>query len=397
MTSKRSYETSHPWLTFSIDLRQMSARFWLALGEIKSKAEHIAGVPLDPQVAEEFHNIFLAKGVLATTAIEGNTLSEDEVRRILSGDLKLPPSRQYLETEVKNIIRACNELVDQIDNNSMICCTTSAIQWMNRQILDRLTVEEGVEPGEIRQHSVTVGRYRGAPPEDCAYLLDRLCSWLAGPDFKPAAGEEVPYAVIAAIVAHIYLAWIHPFGDGNGRTARLVELQILLLNGLATPVCHLLSNHYNLTKTEYYRQLDHTSRSGGDIQQFMYYAIQGLVDGLREQVTKLRETQIDVSWNNYIFKRFQDLESLTDRRRRDLVLDLTEYGKPVQLKDLSRISERMRSHYGDKTGRTRARDLAALVDMDLVTRRGRYYTANKDAIQAFLPWRKAESTKPVGM
>ena len=203
MTQKRSYETSHPWLTFSIDLRQMSARFWLALGEIKSKAEHIAGVPLDPQVAEEFHNVFLAKGVLATTAIEGNTLSEDEVRRILSGDLKLPPSRQYLETEVKNIIRACNELVDQIDNNSMICCTTSAIQWMNRQILDGLTVEEGVEPGEIRQHSVTVGRYRGAPPEDCAYLLDRLCGWLAGPDFKPAAGEEVPYAVIAAIVAHI--------------------------------------------------------------------------------------------------------------------------------------------------------------------------------------------------
>jgi Fic family protein len=42
---------------------------------------------------------------------------------------------------------------------------------------------------------------------------------------------EIPYAILKAILAHLCLAWIHPFGDGNGRTARLVEFQILIFPG----------------------------------------------------------------------------------------------------------------------------------------------------------------------
>lgn len=49
------------------------------LGEAASKCEHIAGVPLRPSVAQELHRLYLAKGALATTAIEGNTLTENEV------------------------------------------------------------------------------------------------------------------------------------------------------------------------------------------------------------------------------------------------------------------------------------------------------------------------------
>lgn len=56
------------------------------------------------------------------------------------------------------------------------------------------------------------------------------------------------YAIFKAVVAHLYLAWIHPVGDGNGRTARLVEFQILLSSGVPSPAAHLLSNHYNQTR-----------------------------------------------------------------------------------------------------------------------------------------------------
>jgi Fic family protein len=100
------------------------------------------------------------------------------------------------------------------------------------------------------------------------------------------------------VVAHLCLAWIHPFGDGNGRTARLVEFQILLGAGVPTPAAHLLSNHYNQTRTEYYRQLDRASKSGGEIVPFIEYAARGFVDGLREQLHKIRDQQWDVSWRS---------------------------------------------------------------------------------------------------
>jgi hypothetical protein len=50
------------------------------------------------------YKIYLAKGVQATTAIEGNTLSEGQVRQKIDGKLDLPPSKQYLGQEIENII-----------------------------------------------------------------------------------------------------------------------------------------------------------------------------------------------------------------------------------------------------------------------------------------------------
>jgi Fic family protein len=111
--------------------------------------------------------------------------------------------------------------------------------------------------------------YRGAPAEDCEHLLERLCEWLNGQDFTPREGMDAIYAILKAVVAHLYLAWTHPFGDGNGRTARLIEFHILLSAGVPSPAAHLFSNHYNLTRAEYYRQLDRASKSGDDLIPFL--------------------------------------------------------------------------------------------------------------------------------
>ncbi|MBV9999500.1 MAG: Fic family protein [Verrucomicrobia bacterium] len=107
--------------------------------------------------------------------------------------------------------------------------------------------------------------YRGAPPDDCPLLVDRLCEWFSSSDFSPLKGLETVYAIVKTVVAHLYLAWIHPFDDGNGRTSRLVEFYLLLHAGIPSPAAHLLSNHYNQTRTEYYRQLRNASASGGNI------------------------------------------------------------------------------------------------------------------------------------
>jgi hypothetical protein len=102
----RTFERTHSWITFHIDLRHAGPSLWMLLGEAASKCEHIAGVPLRPSVAQSLHQLYLAKGALATTAIEGNTLTEKEVLAHLQGKLKLPPSKEYLAREVDNIVAA---------------------------------------------------------------------------------------------------------------------------------------------------------------------------------------------------------------------------------------------------------------------------------------------------
>ena len=87
------YETSHPWLTFRLDAERMPAAVWILLGEARSKCEHLAGVPLQPKTAQTLNQVFLAKGAHATTAIEGNTLSEDQVRQQIDGTLTSPSAQ----------------------------------------------------------------------------------------------------------------------------------------------------------------------------------------------------------------------------------------------------------------------------------------------------------------
>jgi Fic family protein len=358
---------------------------WVKLGECQSKCEHIAGVPLRPATAQYLHSLYLAKGCLATTAIEGNTLSEKEVMDHLEGKLKLPPSREYLAQEVDNIVLACNRLLEGIQQGRTPGICVETLKEMNRSVLKKLKLSEEVEPGQIRRHRVTVARYLGAPPEDCDYLLSCLCSWLNGDEFAARPGMAIVYAIVKAVLAHLYLAWIHPFGDGNGRTARLAEFQILIQSGVPAPAAHLLSNHYNRTRTEYYRLLDETSRSGGDVLPFLEYAVQGLLDGLREQLEVIRDQQWDVTWRNHVHEMFRDKASPSDVRRRHLALDLSQQPEEVPFDRLRLLTPRIAKAYSGKTSKTLSRDLKMLIDIGLVEKRASGYRAKKEVILSFLP------------
>ncbi len=359
---------------------------WSWLGECQSKCDHIAGVPLPPSVADRLHRLYLAKGILGTTAIEGNTLSEKDVLSFLDGKLELPPSREYLAQEIENIVNGCGLIFSRIIAGDPMPLNAETFSAFNRAVLEKLTLDADVVPGEIRHHSVGVFRYRGAPYEDCEYLLNRLGEWLTGPDFDGPPDQRIALAIVKAIVAHLYLAWIHPFGDGNGRTARLTELQILLASGVPTPAAHLLSNHYNQTRTEYYRQLDYSSQSGGGITRFIRYAVQGLRDGLATQIREIRGTQLEITWRFYVHEQFSNRKSGADKRRRDLVLALSNYEQPVATSKLPEVSTEAAVAYKGKK-MTLVRDIKALLDMSLIVRSGKGWTANKNLIEAFLPAR----------
>jgi Fic family protein len=390
----RTFEQTHPWISYRVDFSKPNPEFWLDLGEAASKCEHIARVPLRPETALKLHQLYLAKGAAASTAIEGNTLSEAEVLEAVEGKLQVPKSKEYQKQEVENIIGVCRSIAEELKAGTLPSLTPEIIKRYNREVLKELPKEHEEEiPGEIRTYSVLVGNvYRGAPDVDCDFLLERLCEWLNGSDFEPLPGRELIYAIIKAVISHLYLAWIHPFGNGNGRTARLLEFHILLKAGVPSPAAHLLSNHYNQTREEYYRQLNHASKSGGDIMPFLRYAVQGFVDGLKGQLDYIWNQQWDLAWENYVHDLFRAKSGATNKRQRDLALDLGSVDDWIEISKITEFTPRLAKAYAGKTGKTVQRDLNMLATHHLVYRDGRKIKANRELILAFLPLRNHPST-----
>ena len=191
---------------------------------------------------------------------------------------------------------------------------------------------------------------------------------------------------LCAVIAHLYIAWIHPFGDGNGRTARLVEVWTLLAAGFPMPASHLLSNHYNETRAEYDRQLDYASRSGGDILPFLRYAVTGFVDSIRGQLEVIFQQQWADRWEQYIYEQFGGMSTPARVRQRELALELSKHPDPVRRVDIPGLSVLLNQAYHGTT-RTLARDLNALVELGLLERTPRGYRTRPEVLVAFLPYR----------
>lgn len=196
------------------------------------------------------------------------------------------------------------------------------------------------------------------------------------------------HLILKAIVAHVYLAWIHPFDDGNGRTARLLELHILLEAGVPAPAAHLLSNHYNATRQEYYRQLDFASKSNGDLLPFIRYAVQGFVDGLREQLKYVWDQQWDAALQNHVHDIFKGKDGASGSRQRRLALDLGMAEDWVEISSIDELTPRLAKAYAGKSQKTLQRDLNDLQKFDLIQRRPGNVRANREIIHAFRPLRR---------
>ena len=383
---QREYKRTHPWIAFSLDLTNASYRLWMLLGEAQSKCRHISGVPLRPGDAEKLHKLFLVRGARATTAIEGNTLTEDEVRRIVDDDLQLPPSRAYLKREVENIVSACNAIASGVSSpeQSGSDLTVEEILDYNSVVLENLPLKEDIVPGEIRTFPVVAGGYRGAPAQECRLLLEKLCIWLNDPDsFHLGERNKIAAGLLKAVIAHLYLVWIHPFGDGNGRVARLLEFRLLLEAGAPSPAAHLFSNHYNDTREEYYRHLELSWRKSDGVLSFLEYALEGFVDQLEDQIVQIRHSQIEGAWENYIHTQFAD--TAPEKRRKKMLLALSAEKGPVPKNRVLLLDTELASMYEGKTMKTMTRDLSDLEKRGLIVEEKNLVRPAKERMLAFLP------------
>lgn len=383
MAEKLPWSDEYPFLNFKFNTEQMPLQYWALLGECSSKIQHVSGTPLRKDVADELNRVFLAKGVHATTAIEGNTLSEEQVKQIVAKEIELPPTQDYLRHEVENIVDAYNFLVSQLTSGVPFHLTPSDFKELNKLVLKGLELEEGVVPGEFRSGRVGVSDYLAPPPEFLEQMVEHGCEWLNKDIWAKEVAGPFVIPILRAVLSHLYIAWMHPFGDGNGRTARLVEFDLLIRAGVPVPCAHLLSDHYNRTRNNYYKAL---SRARQNPAHFVCYAIEGLRDLLAEQIETIRSQQVEVVWENYVYAIFKkDEDSRTTQRRREVALALGTTTQPVPQDLIRTLTPKLALKYYGLTSRTLARDIHALRELELITSSQRGLAPNLQLVRAFMP------------
>ena len=163
----------------------------------------------------------------SSTAIEGNPLDDEAAMLIL---VDATESEEPAEIEKLNL-REAYQFIAQLGEDKTTWIDTGLIRALNSGTLRGLLDEKAVNRGRLRvgQNLIIDGdtrevRYRPPPPEAVSDLME---------DFEKKVEQwkdEYP-GPIAAGLAHFALISIHPFDDGNGRTARLVADLLLHLTG----------------------------------------------------------------------------------------------------------------------------------------------------------------------
>lgn len=363
----------------------------LSLGHCVAVIDCLGAVPIAPELQHRLRNVAFQRGAQATTAIEGNTLSDDELQQLLAGQ-ELPKSRTYQAQEVQNALAAMNSVWERVvQRGATDPVTPQLLCEFNRMIgRDLGPLYDGV-PGRIRRDRRHVGKYLAPPPEAVKSLLEEFCGWLKSEFGFHTGRQPLHESIVQAVVAHVFYEWIHPFADGNGRTGRLLEFYILLRAGLPDIAAHVLANHYNTTRTEYASHFDRARRDR-DLSAFLAYAVQGLQDGLTLTLNDALADTIRIVWRSHVYDVFADYSTRKKsivKRRRELALSLPpgEF-TPEQL--LQR-SEALLKQYFTKDRRALLADLQELCTLGLVEQTESGYRTATSRLQGHFAPRAARA------
>lgn len=364
-----------------------------ALGQCDAMVDAISLAPLLPRFRQALHFLSMRKGAQATTAIEGNTLSDAEIERVALGET-LPPSQAYQQREVENILAAFNSLLNQTVVQTHADLISPELLLRFHEMIGReLGDHFAAIPGTFAQSQRIVGPYRAPSPEDVPSLVEKLCEWLQREFHYPQ--QRFSDAVVQAIVTHVYIEWIHPFDDGNGRTGRLVEFYMLTRAGLPSIASHLLANHYNDTRPEYYRQLQRAKQER-DISAFLTYAVTGLRDGLVKALRGVQQNALEQMWRVLVYDAFGKRtigQRAVFTRQREVALALP-LDRAIRFSEIKELTASLTEAYANATPRKVLRDLSELAKLNLILREPGLIWANRALLENTLPNRRKPAAIP---
>lgn len=218
--------------------------------EIDKNRYNVSSVKLSKTIANKLRKNSKKKSSYASNKIEGNPLSEKQVDEVIESDER----KHFLkpEQEVRNYFLALNFLEEKVLKKE---------KFSQKLILDvQKLVEKGASkekvglrgpmpPGVLfAVYDSKSGNPDYIPPEYCDIpdLLDELVEYVNNTDDHP---------LIVAAVVHYQLVTIHPFEDGNGRTARLLSGYILDMNGYGFNGIGSLEEYFAYDIDEYYESI----------------------------------------------------------------------------------------------------------------------------------------------
>ena len=364
------------WTDFAQIVRdgwsRLPATTWVLLGQAQAKCAQIDATEITPEAKRKLQSLYLSMGAQGSVAIEGSSLTVEEVQELAEGRQSGQPAHRDIEQEAENVLEALR-LVTQDSESPKMPLTTEFICDMHKLIYRDLPKGEDVVPGETRTRGVKVGNYFAPPAEFCRPLLDEFCEWFEstsdGTSAALASMDAAKFAqtLMRAIFAHLFLLLIHPFGDGNGRLSRVIEVKILTEGNIPAMSSHLFSNHYNQTRSRYYELLHEISFNPEcPSEKFVTYALEGFVEGLDEQLTTLQVEHTQMIWESFIQRQFAQKTKPSELRQRDVALALLRQSDSVNARAIPDLSPELAKAYANKSQKTITRDLNTLETMGII-------------------------------
>lgn len=177
--------------------------------------------PLDDHTLQELQRYYRVGFTYTSNALEGNTLTESETKVVLEDGITIggKPMKDHLEAI--GHAKAYDYLYELVSRPEV---TEKDILDLHRLVVAGI---EGSEPGSYRSKPVIITGTEFIPPKPAdvpsqmnTFLSEKFLTW-----------KETKDSIELAALAHLELVTIHPFMDGNGRTARLLMNLLLLKSG----------------------------------------------------------------------------------------------------------------------------------------------------------------------
>jgi len=250
----------------------------------------------------------------SSTAIEGNRLDIKQIEALYANKKIDAPARDIFE--VKNYLKAL-KFIEQI---------VAAKQPINEKVLlkiHKLVTDKTLpkeQSGRYRQIPIYVVRRRLGAPDEITYtgpaaekvplLCADLIEWI-----NKKINKDVNPVILAGII-HQEIAAIHPFVDGNGRTARAMATLILYKSGYDFRRLFALEDYYNKDRQRYYQAINigktYDERKV-DFTRWLEYFVKGFkeeIDNVKSKVISLAIKKVDSEINSQIYLSEEQLKIL---------------------------------------------------------------------------------------
>lgn len=241
----------------------------------------------------------------SSTGIEGNVLNYKQVEAIVARKKIDAPARDIYEVE--NYLRVLKYIEKIVEKKRLI--TEKVLLKIHRLVTNKTLPEN--QSGYYRKGPIYVVRQRISLPDEIVYTgpdakdVPRLCrdliKWL-----KEGETQNIN-PVIAAGIIHQEIVAIHPFQDGNGRTARAMATLVLYQRGYDFRRLFALEDYYNKDREKYYAAINigkNYQERKSDFTSWLEYFVRGFkeeIDGVRAQVVALSLKKVDKSIESKIY------------------------------------------------------------------------------------------------